>query len=734
MRKLSRVIEQTADQVIITDKDGLIEYVNPAFEELTGYTRAEAIGQTPRILKSGGHKPEYYQTFWDTILSGRVLRSVVINKKKNGELFYEEKTITPLKDGEGSITHFVSTGKDITKAKQLEEQLAAIYQLGQDLALLRDEATIAQRVLETATNVLRFEIACWGLVNQADSELEYRYRLVNGAVQAISHRLPLMTGREPEDIGAAVVRTGQLLNVPDVTSELYCAPLPEDWSSCSALCVPMKVGERVIGILNTESAEPNHFTAGDERLLQTLANQSAVALENARLHAETQRWANELSVLNRAGRVMASSLDMNTVLAQTLAEIKEVLHAEGASILRYTPGSDELVFVAAVGPNTQKILGTTVPIAASVAGRSLLEEQPILVEDTQQDFRFYNQIDVQTGMTTHSLLAVPLIFRENVIGVIEVMNKGQGVFNLHDLEILEAMTNSAAIAIKNAQLYETEREQYRRLQQSQTQLIQVEKLAAIGRLVGSIAHEVNNPVQAIQNCLTLSKEELAEQQRLDKVNFYIDIAKTELDRIANIIRRMRDFYHPARPGPAGYAPESDTIEQFYQLAPEELQVIEVHDILESVLQLANKQLQHSLVRVKNFWAENLPAIEGSSDHLKQVFLNLVLNAIDAMSPTGGVLTIRTRVDKVESPDGKPYPVVRLEFSDTGPGISPENQSRLFEPLFTTKAHGSGFGLFTSHKIIEAHCGQISVASQVGQGTTFTILLSVTHNPTYDPQN
>jgi PAS domain S-box-containing protein len=123
LSKLSSAVEQTADTVAITDREGAIEYINPAFENLTGYTMQEVVGRTFRILKSDKHEPEFYRNLWRTILSGQPFRGVLINKKKNGELYYEEKTITPLKDSKGQTTHFVSTGKDITERKQAEESL-----------------------------------------------------------------------------------------------------------------------------------------------------------------------------------------------------------------------------------------------------------------------------------------------------------------------------------------------------------------------------------------------------------------------------------------------------------------------------------------------------------------------------------------------------------------------------------------------------------------------------------
>ncbi|MFZ2411193.1 MAG: PAS domain S-box protein, partial [Candidatus Methanoperedens sp.] len=120
-RKLSSAVEHTADIVIVAKKDGIIEYVNPAFEKITGYTMEEAVGKTPRILKSGKQDTKFYEHLWGTILSGEVFYGVLINKKNNGELYYAEKTITPVKDEHGTITHFVSTDKDITERKKAEE-------------------------------------------------------------------------------------------------------------------------------------------------------------------------------------------------------------------------------------------------------------------------------------------------------------------------------------------------------------------------------------------------------------------------------------------------------------------------------------------------------------------------------------------------------------------------------------------------------------------------------------
>ena len=161
-RQLSRIVEQTEDTVVVTNCEGLIEYVNPAFERMTGYAKHEISGKTPRVLKSGIQDVQFYEKLWNTILKGDVFQGEIANRKKNGDIFYEVKTITPLRDAHGTITHFVATGKDITEHKYDEEQLQNAYR---DLEL-RVQARTEE--LSIANAELEEEIA---QRNQAEEEL-----------------------------------------------------------------------------------------------------------------------------------------------------------------------------------------------------------------------------------------------------------------------------------------------------------------------------------------------------------------------------------------------------------------------------------------------------------------------------------------------------------------------------------------------------------------------------------
>ncbi|MEJ5311884.1 MAG: GAF domain-containing protein [Anaerolineae bacterium] len=581
---------------------------------------------------------------------------------------------------------------DVLQRKRQGRNIEALYQLGWSQILLYDEPTILRCALEVAAQVLDFDFASFSLVDTDASALRVHYFLERGVLKTVERFIALDS---PRSISAAVAREGIALNVPDVRRDPRYLPYDEAAPpTCSELCVPMKLHGAVIGVLNVESGERNHFTATDQFLLQILANQTAVAVQNARLYAQTQRNAREFSALISATHALSANLDLNTVLQQTLVQINTLLEAEDASVLLYDNASEDLVFAAVASSNTSAILfGQHVSLDAGVAGWVMRNKTSAIVENAQEDPRFFREIDALTAVTTRSLLAVPLITKDRVIGVLEVINKVDGAFNTHDRELLEALASSAAIAIDNARLYQELIDQIQLLQATQVKLIQSEKMGALGRLIASISHEINNPLQSIQGCLTLAKEELESPARPDKIVRYLDIAEGEIERIATIVRRVREFYRPSG----------------RERAP-----TDIHQTLESVLALSGKELQHSFVEVERIWDPAIPLIVVNQDHLRQVFLNLVINAIDAM-PKGGTLTIRTILD---------HKNVIIEFADTGIGMSPEVQARLFEPFFTTKAHGSGLGLSISYGIIQEHNGQILVQSEVGKGTTFTIVLPV----------
>jgi PAS domain S-box-containing protein len=229
-----------------------------------------------------------------------------------------------------------------------------------------------------------------------------------------------------------------------------------------------------------------------------------------------------------------------------------------------------------------------------------------------------------------------------------------------------------------------------KLRNTQEQLLQSEKLAAMGRLTSQIAHELNNPLYGIMNTLELLKTEVPPQSKRRKI---LEMALSETVRLTDLLRKMLSFSKPDE---------------------EEKQPVDVNVILEEILLLVRKQLQESTIKISTSLEKGLPEVYASRNQLRQVFLNMVSNARDAM-PEGGTLTIITTSNRHN---------VRIEIADTGVGIREEHINKIFDAFFTTKegTKGVGLGLSVCYGFIKEHGGDVKVSSRRGEGTTFTIIL------------
>jgi two-component system NtrC family sensor kinase len=404
------------------------------------------------------------------------------------------------------------------------------------------------------------------------------------------------------------------------------------------------------------------------------------------------RRSKELSALIEINRVVTSSLELDEVLEATIQGTREILHVEAGSLVIMDEEAGCLVFRKTFSPEQGWISGRTIQSGEGIVGYVVESGNSKLVNDVERDPHFSAEVDEEPSLTAHAILCVPLKIRDRVLGAIEVINKLNGVFTERDLELLQAMAASVAVAVDNANVYSELADFAGELERSQAQLVQAEKMAAIGRLAASVAHEINNPLQAIHNSLHLSlHERLDGDKRLE----YLGMAQTEVQRLIEIVQRMLDFYRPSR---GGVVPT------------------DINSVVENVLALAHKRLQHSDIRVHTDLSPTLPLVPMVSDQITQVGLNVVINAVDAM-PAGGDLRLETRL----SEDGE---WVLIRFHDTGPGMLPEEIDNLFEPFYTTKSDGTGLGLAISYGIIERHGGEIEVSSQPGEGATFVIKLPV----------
>lgn len=314
-----------------------------------------------------------------------------------------------------------------------------------------------------------------------------------------------------------------------------------------------------------------------------------------------------------------------------------------------------------------------------------------------------------------SALITPLRVESQRLGTI-VLYGGVNAHLYHprDIPFIQALADLTAVAVdevtQRARAAALQRdlaitqslhaEAQARLNTAQAQLLQSAKLAAVGELSASVAHEINNPLYAARNSLYLIEQDLAPDapQRA-----FLGIAQQELGRIARIITRMRDFYRPTR---------------------SELASTNINALLRETLELVQTHLRHGHIHPSASYDQELPTTVAHADQLRQVFLNIILNACDAM-PRGGDLRVTTQLlqARPEAPA-----TIGVYIVDTGVGIPPEHRPHLFEPFYTTKPQGTGLGLAISAHIITQHGGRITLDSEIGRGTTFTILLPITPEP------
>jgi signal transduction histidine kinase len=307
-------------------------------------------------------------------------------------------------------------------------------------------------------------------------------------------------------------------------------------------------------------------------------------------------------------------------------------------------------------------------------------------------------------MGISSVLIVPIQINGKTIGTLGITRDRDGQpYSEDDQSMLEILATRTGQSIHNARLYQELQSSLRKELETHDQLIQSEKLTVVGRLLASITHEINNPLQTIKNCLYLSQLDL---QSGSPAYDALNIATTETNRLSSLVAQLREIYRPPTQG---------------VIKPVNLPTLvdEVQILLVSYLR--DKHIE---------WEVNPPMderfarmlVEGVPDQLNQVFLNICLNAIDAMEVHGGSLKIDFKVNADATQVG-------IGFQDSGAGLPPEVKAKLFEPFITTKEKGLGLGLVICYDIIQKHNGHIEVESQLGKGATFTIWLPAKREPT-----
>jgi signal transduction histidine kinase/HAMP domain-containing protein len=367
--------------------------------------------------------------------------------------------------------------------------------------------------------------------------------------------------------------------------------------------------------------------------------------------------------------------------------IAELIDIEKCGIILYDNDKEAFALKPpAFGLEPEQIIDIKIPRDKFIDAYRFGNRKPLIINDASAVLPFD---DIGKKLGINNLMLVWLRQKGELIGAIMAANKKSGDFSEEDTRILGILANNFSVALENARLYKNLRRQMSELKETQEQLVQAAKLAAIGELASNIAHEINNPLTSILGYSELIKEET------DINNIMRDISVIEKESL-----RARDIVHQ--------------LLEFARKRPLEIKTIDINEIVEDVLALTSINIKDSNINISKNLGD-IPSIEGDANQLKQVFLNIVNNAIFAMNG-GGVLGLTTTMVRDN---------VYVEISDTGKGIPKEVLHRIFEPFFTTKQEkGTGLGLSISYKIIQSHQGRIDIESEENKGSKFTVVLPI----------
>ena len=416
---------------------------------------------------------------------------------------------------------------------------------------------------------------------------------------------------------------------------------------------------------------------------QELLARVGVVLRIRRTEQMLRRRNQELAALDDINRMVSSSLDLDEVLASALEGLGRLIETDALALVLNDEESQAWVVRTARAQPGVWLEGRVVPAADAVLRGVVTDDRSLLFREVRAGF--WNEA---LNSDSLDILCVPLMKGSERIGALVVL-KQTAELDEESVPLVEHLAATVSVAVQNARLFQDLESFAEEVERSQNQLIQAEKMAAVGRLAASLAHEINNPLQAIQNSLHLALHQGLEQEKRRQ---FLEMAQQEVTRLVQIVRRMLDFYRPS----------SAT------------QPLDVNRPVEDALAIAGKRMQQARIEVVSRLSSNLPPTRGAPNQLTQVFLNIIINALEAM-PNGGTLWVGTAYHAERRQ-------IVVAFRDSGPGIAPEMREHMFEPFHTSKSTGTGLGLAISYGIVERHGGMIEVESPPGGGTTFIVRL------------
>jgi len=568
------------------------------------------------------------------------------------------------------------------KTRARLERLETLHRVSQVIHSTLDLREALQLVVREAVRLMRAGSGSVVMLNPTTGFLEIE---ASHGLPPEARQLRLRIG---EGITGWVARVGRVARVGDVTRDRrYFAARP---GVRSELAVPLRVGDEVRGVINVDSDRVDAFTAEDQELLEALAALASPAIRNTWLYEQARQRARLLESLVRVGQIINSALSLEETLGIIAREAKALLSAKMCSLMMLDDKAEWLEVRASVGAGRAYLASPRVSAAESFVGIVVRRRKALQLDNVQSSGRYQRaSVARQEGLV--SLLSVPLLYGGRATGTLNLYTGEPHTFSNEEIRIALAYAELSALALEKARLYE-------RIVLVEDQLRQSERLSALGLLAAEIAHEIRNPLTVMKMLHhSLDLQFPADDPRRTDVR----IMGEKMDHLARIVDRVLDLARGQEP----------------QFGP-----VEVNGLLKDLTLLTRHKLKLQQVELDLKLADGLPPVTGDPTQLEQVFLNLTLNALEAM-PEGGRLMIRSRALPFGRRAKATHVVVR--FRDSGVGMTEEQRRRAFSSLLSsTKPKGTGLGLAIVGRVIETHRGQVRVWSRQGQGTTISVFLPV----------
>jgi signal transduction histidine kinase len=570
---------------------------------------------------------------------------------------------------------------DLKELKSRYNRLNLLYQVGNVLHSTLDPQEALQLILGEALRLMRASSGSTILINPTNGFLEIH------AAKGLPPNAPELKLRVGEGITGWVARTGRPARVGDVRRDPRYVMLRKEIRS--ELAVPLEVNGEIRGVLNVDSDRLNAFSDDDQELLEALAIQAARVIHHTWLYEQLRLKARLFESLASVSQAINSALHLDDALKVITREAAVLMHAKMASLMMLDETREWLDLRASHGAGDAYINKPRLSVEDSLLGIVIRRKKPSQIADVQTSSRYQNaEIARREGLV--ALLSVPLLYAGQAIGALSVYTGEPYSFSNEEIRTLSALAELSAVAIEKARLYE-------RVVDVEEQLRQSEKLSALGLLAAEVAHEIRNPL-TVMKMLYHSLD--LKFPRDDPRSKDARIIGEKMEHLNKTVEHILDFARTAEP---------------------ELTPVNLNELIDELGLLVRHKLKNQNIQWVRKLQPDLPPVSGERTQLEQAFLNLILNASEAM-PNGGTITLTSRLVSVPRANPK-LRHVAIEFKDTGHGMTEEHRRRTFTSvLSTTKTKGTGLGLAIVRRVVEAHRGKIKIKSRPGEGTTVSILL------------